>query len=91
MWTYIYNIYLFIFGSTGAGTQGFTLARQALYHLREIPSPHLLYLFLPELDLDHNFPTYACYITGITGASHHAIFLRWVWITFSSSPSLPSE
>jgi hypothetical protein len=40
----IKNVYLFIyFGGTGILTQGFTLARQVLYHLSHSASPKNVY------------------------------------------------
>jgi hypothetical protein len=47
-------IYLFIFGGTGVCTQGFTLAKQALYRLSQ-PPVHLALVILemgsPELSV----------------------------------------
>jgi hypothetical protein len=69
--------FLFCFVGTGDWTQGFTLARQVLYHLRY--NPFALVTFQISISSsstwqisDHDLPTSTSCITEVTGMSHHA-------------------
>jgi hypothetical protein len=60
------NFFFFFFGTTGTGTQGFTLARQSLYHLSHTYSPFCSGYFgkgislFAQISLDHSLHIPPC-------------------------------